>query len=248
MSINSAFFNQLKSALVPLLKNVIAKFETDIASVQSCVKTNSSGVLQSPVTAAGGDGASAGKFALDHTQSGQITDENTSTIFGFLSNNTGDLTVGGSGYAMKLRGSATRPTYNGNDLARSSDLPTNPLTLSDKSGYNCNTLYDGKIWLVGSGSNCPSGSQYGALFMMPYRKASGNSKPDYGAQIFIPNGDDSTKPNSMFFRTSLENSWNGWQEVAVEGKANADKVDGYHISVVSALPASPDANTIYIIV
>lgn len=247
MSINSAFFNQLKSALVPLLKNVIAKVETDIASVQSRIKTDSAGVLQSPVTAAGGDGASAGKFALNHTQSGQITDENTSTLFGFLENNTSDLTVGNTTYALKMRGSATRPMYNGNDLARSSDLPTNPLTLSDKSGFNCNTLYDGKIWLVGSGSNCPSGSQYGALFMMPYRKASGNSKPDYGAQIFIPNGDDSTKPNSMFFRTSLENSWNGWQEVAVEGKANADKVDGYHIEIVNALPASPDENTIYFI-
>lgn len=253
MSINSAFFNQLKSALVPLLKNVITKFETDIASVQSCVKTNSSGVLQSPVTAAGGDSASAGKFALDHTQSGQITDENTSTLFGFLSNNATDLTVGGTGYGMKLRGSGDRPQYGKGsatpaDVAMYADLPTNPLTLSSKSGYNCNTRYDGKIWLVGSGSNCPSGSQYGALFVLPYRQASGNSKPDFGAQIFLPNGDDSTKPNSMFYRTSLADTWNGWQEVAVEGKANADKVDGYHISVVSALPASPDANTIYIIV
>lgn len=126
MSINSAFFNQLKSALVPLLKNVIAKFETDIASVQSRIKTDSAGVLQSPVTVAGGDSASAGKIALDHTQSGQITDENTSTLFGFLSNNTGDLTVGGSGYAMKLRGNATRPKYNNNELARLSDLPSVP--------------------------------------------------------------------------------------------------------------------------
>ena len=138
--------------------------------------------------------------------------------------------------------------YNIKDETARAGNPTNPLTLSAKSGYNCNTLYDGKVWLVGSGSNCPSGSQYGALFMMPYRQASGNSKPDFGAQLFLPNGDDATKPNSMFYRTSLANNWNPWKEVAVEGECNADKLDGYHISVVSALPASPDANTIYIIV
>lgn len=28
---------------------------------------------------------------------------------------------------------------------------------------------------------------------------------------------------------------------------NADKVDGYHIAVVTSMPASPDANTIYIV-
>ena len=211
------------------------------------------GTLTGPMTATGGDGANAGKFALDHAHSGQITDESTSTLFGFLSDGASALTVGGTGYAMNLRGNGDRPKYGKGsatpaDLAMYADLPSNPLTLSDKSGYNCNTRYDGKIWLVGSGSNCPSGSQYGALFVLPYRQASGNSKPDFGAQIFLPNGDDSTKPNSMFYRTSLANAWNPWKEVAVEGECSADKVDGYHISVVSALPADPDSNTIYIMV
>lgn len=206
------------------------------------------GELSAPLVVKGGDSASAGKVVLDHTQSGQVTDDATATLFGFLSDDTTELAVGSGAYALKLRGSASRPTYNGDNLAKSNDLPTNPLTLSNKSGYNCNQLYDGKIWLVGSGSNCPSGSQYGALFMMPYRQASGNSKPDFGAQLFLPNGDDATKPNSMFYRTSLANSWNPWKEVAIEGECNAHKVDGYHIEVVSALPDSPDANTIYIIV
>ena len=91
---------------------------------------------------------------------------------------------------------------------------TNPLTLSSQSNYNANTCYDGKVWLIASGSNCPSGSQFGSLFTMPYRQATGNTKPDFATQIFIPNGDDSTKPNSMFYRTALRDSWNAWQEVA----------------------------------
>ena len=138
--------------------------------------------------------------------------------------------------------------YDIKDETARNGIPTNPLTLSSQSNYNCNTRYDGKIWLVASGSNCPSGSQYGALFTLPYRKASGNTIPDFGAQIFLPNGDDATKPNSMFYRTSLKNNWNGWKEVAVEGECTADKVDGYHISVVNDLPASPDSNTIYIVI
>lgn len=83
-----------------------------------------------------------------------------------------------------------------------------------QSAYDCNTCYDEGVYLIASGSNCPSGSQYGSLFVMPYRKPTGNTKPDYAVQIFIPNGDDNSKPNSMFYRTSLENSWNDWREVA----------------------------------
>ena len=34
---------------------------------------------------------------------------------------------------------------------------------------------------------------------------------------------------------------------AVANATNADKVDGYHLSVVTTMPTSPDANTIYIL-
>ena len=216
------------------------------------------GTLTAPLIATGGDGdggAVVGKIVLDPATAGQITNDQTSTLFGFLSNGASELAVGSATYALRLRGNTNRPTYkkgsdNAKDIALAEDLPTNPLTLSSRSAYDCNTRYDGKVWLVAAGSNCPSGlsDQYGSLFTMPYRQATGNAKPDFGTQIFIPNGDDQNKPNSMFYRTSLANTWNPWQEVAVEGKANADKIDGYHVSVVSALPASPDANTIYIVV
>lgn len=82
------------------------------------------------------------------------------------------------------------------------------------SSYNLDTVYDCGVYLVGSGSNVPSGSKFGSLLCMPYRKATGNTSTDYATQIFMPNGDDSTKPNSLFYRTSKGSAWNAWQEVA----------------------------------
>ena len=90
---------------------------------------------------------------------------------------------------------------------------SNKFTNHPQSAYDCNTCYDEGVYLVANGSNCPSGSPYGSLFVMPYRKPTGNTKPDFCTQIYIPNGDDSTSPNSMFYRTSLADSWNPWQTI-----------------------------------
>ena len=113
----------------------------------------------------------------------------------------------------------------------SQDVTTKELTaittsLSNKfsnhaqSAYNCNTCYDEGVYLIAAGSNCPSGSQYGSLFVMPYRKPTGNTKPDFCTQIFIPNGDDPSDPNIMFYRTSLADSWNAWQKVVTTDELN----------------------------
>ena len=64
----------------------------------------------------------------------------------------------------------------------------------------------------GSPSGSPCG--WGCTITIPYRSANGNTAPDYGAQIFLPNGDDGSNPNSMFFRTALKYSWNSWQRVS----------------------------------
>lgn len=90
---------------------------------------------------------------------------------------------------------------------------SNKFTNHPQSAYNCNTCYDEGVYLIANGSNCPSGSQYGSLFVMPYRKPTGNTKPDFCIQIFLPNGDDSASPNKMFYRTSLADSWNSWQSI-----------------------------------
>ena len=78
------------------------------------------GTLTSPLTITGGDGATASKIILD--TNGNITDSSTSTLFGRADNGT-SLLVGHSSHALKLRGSATRPTYNGNNMALVSDIP-----------------------------------------------------------------------------------------------------------------------------
>ena len=95
------------------------------------------------------------------------------------------------------------------------------------SAYDCNTLYDTGIYLCGEGTtNGPNSIQYGSLLVMTYRKPYGNACPDYCAQIFIPNGDDSD--TSMWYRTSLQNTWNEWKRSCDGG--NADTVDGKHAS------------------
>lgn len=93
--------------------------------------------------------------------------------------------------------------------------------------YDVNARYDAGLHEIGGGSNCPSamGSKYGSLLVLPYRKRKGNTKPDYGAQLFAPCGDDSKKPNSLFFRTSLSDSWNPWQEVIHSGNIGSQSVN-----------------------
>ena len=80
---------------------------------------------------------------------------------------------------------------------------------------DANTIYDASMLSLGGGSNLPTSSGYGSLLTMPYRKATGNTKPDFAVQIYIPNGDD-TKPY-LYYRTSLGNSWNAWRTVLDDG-------------------------------
>ena len=82
--------------------------------------------------------------------------------------------------------------------------------------YNVNARFDAGYYGVRNGSNVPSHAGYGSLLVMPYRKMSGNTTPDFATQIFLPNGDESGYPNDMFFRTSLGSSWNAWQRVLTD--------------------------------
>lgn len=111
---------------------------------------------------------------------------------------------------------------------------SNKFTNHPQSAYNCNTCYDEGVYLIANGSNCPSGTQYGSLFVMPYRKPTGNTKPDFCVQIYLPNGDDATYPNSMFYRTSLADSWNNWKEVASISDVQA-KIDNLQTQINNML-------------
>ena len=101
---------------------------------------------------------------------------------------------------------------------------SNYATVSSLGGYmqvtptngarNANVIYDAGLYeLSGGSSNLPFGAQYGIILSLPYRNAYGNTSTDFSTQIAIPNGDDSSYPNSMFYRTSLSSSWNAWQRV-----------------------------------
>ena len=117
------------------------------------------GSLTSPLIIKGGDATTADKIALDHTQAGQITDEGTGTLFGFLSNNATTLTVGGNSYALNLRGTGTRPQYKGNNMALYSDVPTKTSQLTNDSGFV--TADTGATSVATSGSgNAVNGASY----------------------------------------------------------------------------------------
>ena len=99
-------------------------------------------------------------------------------------------------------------------------------------GYDCNTLYDAGLYLCsGQATNTPNDLKYGSLFVMPYRKPYGNLGPDYCAQIFIPNGDVAAK--SMWYRTSLQNTWNEWKRSCDDGNADTVKTKPYVTGTVT---------------
>ena len=116
---------------------------------------------------------------------------------------------------------------NWNTIAFTSDIPTKLSQLTDDvvdgkylratiyGNFDADTLFnDG--FRSGYMSHLPSGLPYGIVHTLSYRGGSNNAKPDFASQIFIPCGDDNTSPNDMFFRTSLADSWNGWNKVITD--------------------------------
>ena len=83
------------------------------------------------------------------------------------------------------------------------------ITNARYGNIDINQIYDSSIWGLGSVTNAPY--NYGAVLTMAYRKPSGNEKPDYAAQIFIPNGDEVDA--SMKYRTSHAYYWDSWRTV-----------------------------------
>ena len=133
----------------------------------------SGGTLTSPLKVSGGDQSTASKISLNQSANGQITDSSTSTLFGFMSSTT--LTVGGNGYALALRGSGTRPTYKGVDLALYSDIGTVP---TDYVKYTAQTLTDAQKSQarsnIGAGTSNFSGN-YNDLSHLPTIPAAANN-------------------------------------------------------------------------
>lgn len=134
--------------------------------------------------------------------------------------------------------------YVGNTLVSLAGHTHDYLTAFAQSAYNANSCYDAGLYMVASGANLPSSSPYGSLLTLPYRKRTGNETPDFGTQIFIPNGDDGTKANSMFYRTSLQGSWNAWQEVATKSDiASHTHALDYRLQAAQSTATGSDANS-----
>lgn len=68
----------------------------------------------------GGDFIGGSKFVLVNGL-GQITNSGSDTLFGFTHQTS--ISCGSPIYDLRLRGNASRPTYNGSDIALSSDIP-----------------------------------------------------------------------------------------------------------------------------
>lgn len=81
------------------------------------------------------------------------------------------------------------------------------------NSYDANILYDAGLYLISNGSNLPSSNQYGSLLTLPYSNLTGNTQTNYESQLYLPNGDDPTSPNSLFYRNSKLDTWNAWKEV-----------------------------------
>ena len=138
-TINTQLSNKADSSSVPTKTSQLTNdsgFLTSHQSLSECIKQGDT--LTSPLTVTGGDGASAGKIIF--TSNGQITDVGTATLLGLSS---GNLLTGHSSYALKLRGSATRPTYNNSNLALYTDIPSKDTTPTSGSS---NTITSGGVY------------------------------------------------------------------------------------------------------
>lgn len=88
----------------------------------------SGGTLTSAIILDGGD-ASSGVANMQLGTTGQITAQGTThTLFGRSSST--NLLVGHGSYTLTMRGSATRPTYNGSNMALYSDIGSATLTIT----------------------------------------------------------------------------------------------------------------------
>lgn len=194
---------------------------------------------------------------LSSKQATLVSGTNIKTINNESILGSGNISIsGGSSTDVQVNGTSitsnnvanlvTNTAYNAssNKIATMSDVPSvsDRLKIYPHSGYNVNTCYDAGVYLVAQGSNVPSGSNYGSLLVMPYRQATGNTKPDFGTQIFMPNGDDNTHPNSFYYRTALSGSWNSWQEL----ETTTNKVTS--ISSSSTDAQYPSAKCVYDII
>lgn len=211
------FVNSSKS--IKTLSNCVAIIVNPTMDIQGITSIDglAGGTLTSPLNIQGGDSTTASKISLNRAKAGQITDETTATLFGWLSNNATTLTVGSNTYSLNLRGNTTRPTYKGNDMALYSDIPTvptsdvnstpNTLVMRDASG-DTYARYVYGTWLKSTGSYDIGSSNWSAVWVDDgngwlYKRTKSNFIGDLALATNYPVGSiyisvENTSPASIF--------------------------------------------------
>ena len=126
----------------------------------------------------------------------------------------------GNGYKYAINGMLDQNKKNGLQISGEAYLNEEPIMTMRPlvRKLDVNTLYNGGLYSIGNSNTAPNGSGYGMALVLPYSTPRDNTSPNYSAQMFISTGDDKTKRDSMFYRTSVSNSWRAWKEVATVDK------------------------------
>ena len=122
--VNTAYDTLLEISKWIQSNKVDTSLTEEIAKLQNNKLAKGNDTLTGSITLTGD-----GKLVLSPSGKGQLTD-GTSSVLGF--NNATQLDVGNKTYNLALLGKATRPSYNGNDLALKSDIITSYNSLTDK--------------------------------------------------------------------------------------------------------------------
>ena len=140
---------------------------------------------------------------------------NASNLFTANSNANGLLWVGthAGSYGHQIGFSSNGNLYHRNNNGSWWSSWSQILEYVEGASTDINNLYDTGIYPLRPGSNCPDGVNYGVVLVMSYRKASGNSSPDFAVQIYISNGDAGSNAG-MYWRMGMSTSWASWHRVS----------------------------------
>ena len=113
-------------------------------------------------------------------------------------------------------GNNTAPTFRALVAA---DIPNSILKWQTTTAEST-ALYDFGIYVNQNNANGSGmkGSNYFSILNVPYRKASGNTKADWGWQL----GNITANDGRLWYRTSGDNVWGDWQTIAHATQSTSD--------------------------
>lgn len=163
---------------------------------------------------------------------------------------TMDKVANGAITKEKLASGAVTPSSIGAAASGHSHTPASIgafATYPQKTVTDANTVYDAGLYLISEGANMPS--SYGSLLVLAYRKVTGNSKPDYCVQLFVPTGDNAD--TGIYYRTSKADTWNEWYKLIPSAGGTLDGAlvltRGVHYGTASERPTGSNGQFYFLI-